>query len=68
MEEEVRVRGELLNDVKFTGDQDMKAQTENGLQTIIDALSMTEKEYDMNINVKRTKMIRVQEWKQTRRW
>ena len=45
--------------VKFADDQGMVAQTEKGLQTIMDALSKTGKEYDMKINVKKTKVMRV---------
>ena len=59
VEEGVRVGGELLKDVKFADDQGMVAQTEKGLQTIMDALSKTGKEYDMKINVKKTKVMRV---------
>ena len=40
VEEGVRVVGELLKDVKFADDQGMVAQTEKGLQTIMDALSV----------------------------
>ena len=59
VEEGVRVGGELLKDVKFADDQGMVAQTEKGLQTIMDALSKTGKEYDMKINVKKIKVMRV---------
>ena len=59
VEEGVRVGGELLKDVKFADDQGMVAQTEKGLQTIMDALSKNGKEYDMKINVKKTKVMRV---------
>ena len=45
--------GELLKDVKFADDQGMVAQMEKGLQTIIEALSKTGKEYDMKIVRKR---------------
>ena len=58
-EEEVRVKGELLKDVKFADDRGMVAQMEKGLQTIMDALSKTGKEYDMKINVKKTKVMRL---------
>ena len=59
VEEGVRVGGELQKDVKFVDDQEMVAQTKKGLQTIIDALSKTGKEYYMKINVKKTKVMRV---------
>ena len=57
--EGVRVGGELLKDFKFADDQGMVAQKENGLQTITDSLSKTGKEYDMKINVKNSKVMRV---------
>ena len=49
----------MLNYAKFADDQGMVAQTENGLKTIIDALSKTGKEYDIKINVKKTKVTRI---------
>ena len=57
-DEGVTVGGELLKDVNFSDNQGM-AETEKGLHTIMDALSKTEKEYDMKINVKKTKVMRV---------
>ena len=59
VEEEIRVREELLKNVKFADDQAMVTQTEEGLQTIMDALSKTGKEYDIKITVKNTKVMRV---------
>ena len=52
---EVIVERQLLKDGKFADDQEMVAQTEMGLQTIMDSLSKTGKEYDMKINVKKPK-------------
>ena len=59
VEEGVKVGGQLLEDLKFADDQGMVLQTEKRLQTIMNALSETGKEYDMKINVKRTKVMRV---------
>ena len=64
VEEGVRVGGELLKDVEFADNQGMVAHTEKGLQTIMDALSKTG--YNVKINFKETKMMRVYR-KQTRR-
>ena len=58
-EKGVRVGGWLLHDEKFADDQRMVAETEKGLQAIMDALSKTGKEYDMKINAKKTKVMRV---------
>ena len=51
--------GELLKDVKFADDQGMLSETERGLQMIMDALTRVGKLYDMKINVKKTKVMRV---------
>ena len=59
VEEGVRAGGWLLKYVKFAYDQGIVAQTEKGLQTIMNAMSKVEKEYDININVKKTKVMRV---------
>ena len=59
VEEGVRDGGELLKDVKYADDQEMEAQTEKRLQTIMDVLSKSAKEDDMKINVKKTKVIGV---------
>ena len=45
VEERVIVGGEMLKDVKFADDQEMVAQTENGLQTIMHPLSKAGKKY-----------------------
>ena len=45
----------MLKDVKFANDQGLVVQKESGLQTIMGALNKIKKEYDMKINVKKTK-------------
>lgn len=55
----VKIGGELVTDVKFADDQGMVATTEEGLQNLMDALSRTGELYDMKINVKKTKVMRV---------
>jgi hypothetical protein len=55
IEEGVRVRGKLIQDVRFADDQGMVADTEQGLQKVIDRLTETEKRYDMKANVRKTK-------------
>jgi hypothetical protein len=59
VEEGVRVGGELVKDVKFADDQGMVASTEQGLQQLINTLETTAKNYDMRINVKKTKTMLV---------
>ena len=51
VKEGVRIEGELLKNVKFADDHVMQAHTEKGLQTIMNALSKTGKDYDIKINV-----------------
>ena len=53
--EGVKVGGELLKDVRFADDQAMVASTERGLQKIMDGFTTTAKQYNMKINVKKTK-------------
>ena len=57
--EGVKVGGQLLKDVRFADDQGMVASTEAGLQKIMDGLVETAKLYDMRINVKKTKVMKV---------
>ena len=59
MEEGVKVGGSLLKDVRFADDQGMVADSELGLQRLMDGLVRTAKQYDMKINVKKTKVMRV---------
>ena len=53
--EGVKVGGYLLRDVRFADDQGMVANTEKGLQKIMDRLNDTAKAFDMKINVDKTK-------------
>jgi hypothetical protein len=57
--EGVKVGGMLLKDVRFADDQGMVASTQNGLQRLMDGLVDTAKVYDMKVNVKKTKVMRV---------
>ena len=55
VEEGIRVGGELIKDVKYADDQGMVANTEAGLQSLMDSLNTTAKHYDMKINIQKTK-------------
>ena len=59
VEEGIKVGGKLVQDVRFADDQGMVANTESGLQKIMDRLSATAEEYRMKINIKKTKVMRV---------
>src|SRR6476469_9721417 len=55
VEEGIRVGGELIKDVKYADDQGTVANTEARLQSLMDSLNTTAKQYDMKINIKKTK-------------
>jgi len=55
----VKVGNYLLRDVRFADDQGMVANTEKGLQKIMDRLNDTAKAFDMKINVDKTKVMKV---------
>src|SRR6476469_8245349 len=54
VEEGIRVGGDLIKDVKYADDHGMVANTEAGLQNLMDSLNTTAKHYDMRINIKKT--------------
>jgi exonuclease III len=58
-EEGVVVGGNLLKDIKFADDQAMIASREEGLQKLMDKVNATAQQYDMRINVKKTKVMKV---------
>src|SRR6476469_2944534 len=53
--EGIKVGGELIKDVKYAEDQGMIANTEAGLQSLMNSLNTTVKHYDIKINIKKTK-------------
>src|SRR6476661_4753642 len=55
VEEGIRVGDELIKDVKYADDPGMVANTEAGLQSLMDRVNTTAKHYDMKINIKKTK-------------
>jgi hypothetical protein len=59
IEEGIKIGGNLLKDVRFADDQGMIAGSEFGLQKIMDGLYTTALKYDMKINIKKTKVMRV---------
>ena len=49
-----------MKDIKFADDQAMIASREEGLQKLMDKVNpATAKQYDMRINVKKTKIMKV---------
>jgi len=59
VEEGIKIGGKLLKDVRFADDQGMVADSEIGLQRLMDGLGSAAHQYDMKINVKKTKVMRV---------
>src|SRR6218665_2092002 len=59
IEEGIKVGGKLVKDVRFADDQGMVAGSEGGLQKLMDGLNRTAKEYDMKVNIKKTKVMKV---------
>jgi len=59
IEEGIKVGGKLVKDVRFADDQGMAAASEGGLQKLMDGLNRTAKEYDMKVNMKKTKVMKV---------
>src|SRR6476469_9791408 len=55
VEEGIRVGGELMKDVKYADDQGMVANTDAGLQSLMDSLNATAKHNDTKINNKNKK-------------
>src|SRR6266516_925172 len=51
----VKVGGQLVSDVRFADDQDMVASTGSGLQSQMNKLNDTAKNFGMKINVQKTK-------------
>ena len=58
-EEGVKVGGRLLKEVRFADDQGITSSTEVGLQKVMDGLVRAAKEYNMKMNVKKTKVMKV---------
>jgi hypothetical protein len=59
VEEGVLVGGELIKDIKFADDQAIVASREKGLQKLMDSINAEAKRYDMKINAKKTKVMRI---------
>src|SRR6218665_2027180 len=59
IDEGIKVGGKLVKDVRFADDQEMIAGSEGGLQKLMDGLNRTAKEFDMKVNIKKTKVKKV---------
>ena len=58
-DEEIKIGGNIIKDIRFADDQAMIAHTEEGLQMLMDKLSTTAATFNMKINVKKTKVMTI---------
>ena len=58
-EDGVKVGGRIVQAVRLADDQAMVANSNAGLQRIMDKLNKTSEEYGKKINLKKTKMMRI---------
>ena len=59
VDEGMVIGGETIKEVRFADDQAMVANTERGLQKLINSLNLKAKDFNMKINVKKTKAMRI---------
>ena len=59
LDEGIKVGGRAIHDLRFADDQAMIGRTEKGLHNIMDRVNESAKEYNMKINVKKTKVMKV---------
>ena len=59
IQEGVKVGGVLVQSIRFADDQVLISHSQRGLQRIMDALQQTSEKYNMRINTKKTKVMRM---------
>ena len=59
MTEGIKVGGKLIKALRFADDQAMMAGSQEGLQKMMDRLNRISMEYDMRINIKKTKVMKI---------
>ena len=59
MNEGVKVGGRLIKALRFADDQAMMAHSQEGLQRMMDRLNTISTEYEMKINTKKTKVMKI---------
>src|SRR6218665_984965 len=65
LEDGIKVGGRWIKALRFSDDQAMVAKSQKGLQTMMDILDRTSREYGMKINIKKTKVLKISKEKQT---
>jgi hypothetical protein len=64
-EEGIKVGGKWIKALRFADDQAMLAGSEKDLQRMMDRLNATSEEYNMKINIKKTKVMKISKEKET---
>ena len=64
MTEGITVEGQLTNALRVANDQAKIAASQKGLQQMMDQLNKISEEYDMKINTKKTKIMRISSGKE----
>ena len=64
MTEGVTVGGRLTKALRFADDEEMIAPSQKGLQRMMGRLNKTSEEYDIKINIKKTKIMRISSGKE----
>ena len=59
MEEGIKIGGKMIKALRFADDQAMMANSQEGLQQMMDRLNTVSTEYGMKINIKKTKVMMI---------
>src|SRR5688572_26839360 len=59
MEEGIKVGGRMVKALRFADDQAMMASSQEGLQRMMDRLNTISIDYEMKINTKKTKIMKI---------
>lgn len=58
-EEGIKINGETVNNIRYADDTVIIAESQEALQNLLNRISQTGKEYGLNINVRKTKVMAV---------
>jgi len=56
-EEGVRIRGNIINDIRYVDDTTLAAESEDGLQIQIERVTQASGKYGLHLNLKKTKVM-----------
>jgi len=66
LETGISVGGRIINTVRYADDKIVVANSQKGLQQLMDNLNKVTREFDMKINVKKTKMMSISQKRNTK--